>query len=251
MEAKDLIPIPKLLSAENVLVVFPHPDDAEIAAGGTIALLTKAGARVTYASATDGSLGTFDPSVSPQELARLRREELNASARLLGVTETIWLGFTDGSVPEPGEMREPLVRLIRKIRPDFVITLDPWLPYEAHPDHRKVSMGAVEACMYSGFSHAYPEHMKEGLAPWSVKGVALALTPHPNTYVNVSSTWDLKIQAILCHNSQFPEPLWNQVAPYIRMKAQEYGKEIGAELAEPFKVLSLTHLHVNPDAWKS
>lgn len=251
MHAKDLMPVPRLLSARNLLVIFPHPDDAEIAAGGTIAFLVQQGATVTYLSATDGSLGTYDPSVEPQNLAEIRKKELEESARLLGVKEVLWLGLRDGFVPESPEMRGEIVRIIRAVKPDFVLTLDPWLPYEAHPDHRKVSMAAVEACMYAPFPHAYPEHLREGLEPWAVKGVALALSTAPNTYVNVSTTWELKMQAIQCHRSQFPEAVWNQVAPYIRLKAQEYGKEIRARYAEPFKVLSLNHLHVNPDAWRS
>ena len=251
MHSRDLIPVPRLLSAKNVLVIFPHPDDAELAAGGTVAFLTRNGASVTYAPATDGSLGSLDPSVDPEQMAEIRKKELEAAGAVLGVREIIWLGYKDGFTPEPAEMREGMVTIIRKVRPDFVITLDPWLPYEAHPDHRKVSMAAVEACMYASFIHAYPGDRERGLEPWSVTGVALGLSPAPNTFIDVSSTWDKKIEAMLCHKSQFPEPIWNQVLPYMQLKAQEYGKEIGRDLAEPFKVLSLTHLHVNIDAWRS
>ncbi|MBE3519192.1 MAG: PIG-L family deacetylase [Firmicutes bacterium] len=251
MHAKDLIPIPRLLSARNVLVIFPHPDDAELAAGGTIALLAKNGASVTYVCATDGSLGSLDPAIAPELIAQIRKKELEAAAEVLGVKEIIWLGYRDGYAPEPPEMRPKMVSIIRKVQPDFVITLDPWLAYEAHPDHRKVSMAAVEACMYASFNHAYPEDRERGLGPWSVTGVALGFTPAPNTFVDVGPTWDTKIQAILCHKSQFPEHIWSQVSPYMHLKAQEYGKEIGKEFAEPFKVLSLMHLHVNIDAWRS
>ncbi|HHW18294.1 MAG TPA: PIG-L family deacetylase [Firmicutes bacterium] len=250
MNIKDLVPIPELRRARNVLVIFPHPDDAELVAGGTVALLTGEGATVTYAPVTDGGMGCFDPRASREEISRLRRKEQAEAAGILGVSHIEWLGFEDGRVPEPETLRKSMVSLIRRVRPDFVITLDPWLPYEAHPDHRRTAMAAVEACLFASFPLAYPEDLDKGFLPWQVTGIALALSTYPNTFINIEKTWDKKIQAILCHRSQFPEEVWNTFFPYILAKSQEYGKEIGAKVAEVFKVLSPTHLHVMVDTWR-
>ncbi|MEX0975367.1 MAG: PIG-L deacetylase family protein [Bacillota bacterium] len=251
MNPKDVIPIPHLRQARNVLVIFPHPDDAELTAGGTVALLSGEGAAVTYAPVTDGSMGTFDPRFSREQIAAVRRREQEDAASMLGVKDIEWLGFRDGFLPDVETLREPMVKLIRRFQPDFVLTLDPWLPYEAHPDHRKTGMAAVEAVIYAAFPLAYPEHLQEGLVPWGVSGIAMALSARPNTFINVESTWDRKIAACLAHKSQFPLDLWNSMyMPYIQAKSMEWGREVGAGVAETFKVMHPYHLHVMVDAWK-
>lgn len=227
-----LLSIPRLQEARNVLVIFPHPDDAELVAGGTIGLLAEQGATVTYAAVTDGNMGTFDPSMARKEIGSVRRKEQEAAAEILGIREVIWLGFNDGFIPGIETVRQSMVRIIRRVKPDFVITLDPWLPYEGHPDHRKPGLAAVEACMYASFPLAYPEHRSDGLTQWGITGIALGLSPKPNTYIGIDSTWDKKIQACLCHKSQFPEPLWNALyLPYIQAKCIEWGTPGGSENA--------------------
>lgn len=251
LNLKDLIPIPHLRQAKNVLVIYPHPDDAELVAGGTIALLTGDGAAVTYAAATDGDMGTFDPGVPPAQIAAVRRQEQQEAASLLGVRKVEWLGFHDCFLPEVGVLRRSMVKVIRQVKPDFVITLDPWLPYESHPDHRKTAMAAVEAATFSAFPLAYPEDIQEGLMPWQVTGVAMALSTRPNTFINIEPTWEKKIQACLCHKSQFPPDQWSGLyMPYLQAKSAEWGHEIGASAAEAFKVLHPYHLHTIVDAWR-
>ncbi len=246
-----MIPIPELNKARNLLVVSPHPDDAELTVGGTVALLTEQGAKITYALVTDGSKGGLEPNISEEDLAATRRKEQIEAARLLGVQHVEWLGFQDTKVPAPEILRKPLISLIRKIQPDFIVGLDPWLPYEAHPDHRRTSMAVVEACLFAGLPMIQPEDMAHGFQPWQVPGVALALSVRPNTLINIDSTWEKKIQAIKCHKSQFPDQLWNVFYPLILAKSQEYGRQINAKTAEAFKVLTTTHLHIMVDAWKA
>jgi LmbE family N-acetylglucosaminyl deacetylase len=250
MQIKDLIPVPELTSARNALVVSPHPDDAELVAGGTVAVLAGQGAEVTYAMVTDGSMGGFDPGVSEEQVAAVRRNEQSEAAKTLGVQHIEWLGFQDTRVPLPEVVRQPLISLIRKVQPDFVISLDPWLPYEAHPDHRRSAMAVVEACLFAPLPMVQKEDLAQGLMPWQVTGIALALSPKPNTYINIDSTWEKKVQAVKCHRSQFPDWIWNAFYPAILAKSQEYGQQTGAGLAEGFKVLTTTHLHVMVDTWR-
>lgn len=251
MDIKDLIPTPNLLEAKNVLVIFPHPDDAELTAGGTVALLTSKGAKVSYCCATDGSMGCFDPSMTREKIAAIRKEEQARAAEALGVKDVHWLGFEDGFLPDIETVRRKMVAVIRLVKPDFIITLDPWLTYEAHPDHRKAAMAAVEAAMYAPFPLAYPEDIKKGQEPHSVGGIAFAVSSHPNTAIDITETWERKIAACLCHKSQFPEPVWNNVfAPILTAKAAEIGRKIGAAFAEDFKVMTMTHLHIFADAWR-
>lgn len=245
------LPIPDLLSAKNVLVIFPHPDDADLMAGGTVAALSRRGARITYAPVTDGNMGSFDPAATREMISRIRRAEQESAARVLGVSQIEWLGFEDGAVPEPDDLRPHLVALIRRVRPDFVITLDPWLLYEAHPDHRRTAMAAVEACLFAPFPLAYPDDLHAGNLPWQVTGIALGFSAHPNTYVGIDQTWELKLEAIRCHQSQFPDQIWQAFFPLIEAKSIEYGHMAGSKYGEAFKVLTPTHLHVMVDTWKA
>lgn len=251
MDIKDLIPIPDLLEAKNVLVIFPHPDDAELTAGGTVALLTSKGAKVSYCSATDGSMGSFDPSMTREKIAAIRKEEQVRAAETLGVRDIHWLGFSDGFLPDIETVRRKMVAVIRLVKPDFIITLDPWLTYEAHPDHRKTAMAAVEAAMYAPFPLAYPDDIKEGQEPHSVDGIAFAVSSHPNTVIDITETWERKIAACLCHKSQFQEPVWKNVfGPILTAKSAGIGRKIGAAFGEDFKVMTTTHLHIFADAWQ-
>ncbi len=251
MNLRDAIPIPELRRARKVLAIFPHPDDAELAAGGTVALLTSEGVQVTYALATDGEMGAFDPSLTPQDVSKTRRAEQEEAARLLGVSQVMWLGFRDGFLPDIEILRKSMVGVIRQTRPDFVMTLDPWLPYEAHPDHRTASLAAVEACTFASMPLYYAEDLRDGLLPWGVTGIAMAFSAKPNTYINVDHVWEKKIDACLCHRSQFPKPQWEGMFyPLIQSKAMEWGQQAGSTYAEAFKVLSPFHLHIMVDAWR-
>ncbi|HOV65870.1 MAG TPA: PIG-L family deacetylase [Bacillota bacterium] len=249
MITKHLIPIPDLLEAKNVLTIVPHPDDAELIAAGTISILTSLGAHVEYVLASDGSRGGYDPSISEENLAATRRQEQTRAARIIGVNDITWLGFKDTQVPHPEVVRGPLISIIREKKPDFILTTDPWLPYESHPDHRRTSMAAVEACLFSSIPMVQPEDLAKGLGPWQVQGIAMALSPRPNTFINIEASWEKKVEALKCHESQFPPKVWEVFYTVIAAKCKEYGASIGAQWAEAFKVVTPTHLHVMPDTW--
>ena len=161
---------------------------------------------------TDGAKGGLEPGFSEAQVAAIRRAEQEQAGKVLGVADIIWLGFQDTEVPKPETVREPLISLIREVQPDFVISLDPWLPYEAHPDHRRASMAAVEACLFAGLPMIQPEDMEHGLVPWQVTGIALALSLKPNTFIGIDATWEKKLEAIKCHRSH-PLPHLGHVLP--------------------------------------
>lgn len=243
MDLSMLLPIPKLLEARNVLCVQPHPDDLDIAAGGTLARLTGAGAHVTLATVTDGSKGTENPAQDPAALVELRRQEQEAAARITGVQELVWLPFTDGELPAGDALRDEVIRLIRRVKPDLVLTIDPFIPYEAHPDHIRTGRAVLAAVLFSGLPRFAP-----GSEPYGVPAIALAQTNRPNTYIDVTAEFDRKLAAFGAHQSQFPPEALQRYSFYLNIRTAEYGKEIGAAHAEAFKVLTPTHLHYNPDA---
>ncbi len=244
MPLKDILPVPSLESVASVLCIQPHPDDNEIGAGGTIAALTRHGVRVAYLTVTDGSAGTQDPTLAPEKLARIRYEEACRAARHLGVSELLWLGIPDNDVPEERELARLLLGVIRRVKPDAVLVPDPWLPYEAHRDHRLVGLAAANACMLSGFPLVKSE---PDAPPHSVAMVGFYCTPRPNAWINVDATWQRKMEAVRMHASQFEEG-WATFSMYLDMKARELARGRGFVRAEAFKVLPPILLHFNVDA---
>jgi LmbE family N-acetylglucosaminyl deacetylase len=255
VSVKDLLPIPSLRAARKVLFVQPHPDDAEWGAGATIATLVLQGAEVVYVTVTDGSWGSYEPGVQPGALAARRRQEQAVAAGILGVREIAWLDFQDGLVPVGGgpDLREAIVHLIRAYQPDAVMGPDPWLPYEAHPDHYNTGLAVAAAIIFAGLPSA---HHRDELPAHSPAMLAMYNTANPNTYVGVDAVWDKKIEAIAAHSSQFSGELWEMGKFVLRTQAEELaarGKAAGkvdpsTNLVETFKVLAPLHLHCNQGA---
>lgn len=247
---KDLLPIPDLLAARRILVVQAHPDDAEVGAGATVAKLTAAGVSAAYLTVTDGRMGTEDLSVNPAELVQIRRREAESAARALGVAETYWLNFPDGGNLSLTPVREQITRVIRLFKPAALLVNDPWLRYEAHSDHRVTGLAAVEACLYSGFPHYCPEQLADdGLTLHKVDQVALYTSSHPNTFIDVTEYWTVKLEALEKHESQFSPEMIELLSFYLTTKARELAQGRGCDLVEAFKVLTTTHLHCFEETW--
>lgn len=249
MDIKNLMPLPSLENCKSILCIEPHPDDNEVGAGATIAKLVKNGCRVTFLTVTDGRIGTVNPMQDPDELVKIREKEMDDAAKLLGVFSIIKLGYADASYVNEKELTSRIVKVIREVKPEFVMTVDPFLSYEAHPDHRRVGMAAAEACLFSMFPHF---HSYGETTPskdiWPVSGVAFYNTACPNTFIDVDETWDLKIDAISAHKSQFFGQEFEMLKMYFAFKSLELAEGKGFSHAEAFKVLTPTLLHGNVDA---
>jgi LmbE family N-acetylglucosaminyl deacetylase len=229
---------------KNVLVAFAHPDD-ETGCSGTIAKLAKEGHNVYFLCQTNGSKGTYDLSIDSERLIKIRDKELREAAEVLGVRDVTILGNDDGDLQPTLSLRGDVVHAIRKWKTSIVFTLDPWLAYEAHPDHRHAGMMAAEAAVFSGFHNFYPEHKEEGLAPQKVEQVYLFSTAEPNTYVDITEFIDQKINARLCHRSQITqgteavdEKALQRLEDRIKGRAEVAAKKCGMKgikYAEAFK----------------
>ena len=106
----------------QMMVVTPHPDDAEIGVSGTVARWIREGKDVIYVVCTNGDKGTSNTNMKSEELARIREQEQLAAAKLLGVREVIFLRYPDQTLEDTPEFRKELVRLIRMYRPEIVVT---------------------------------------------------------------------------------------------------------------------------------
>lgn len=187
-----------------VLALTPHPDDAEIFAGGTIAGMIAAGARAYILVATDGRRGSFEHD--GPALAEMRAAEGRRAAHVLGAEPPILLGYPDLELDHlaPGVLREAFIRAIRQFRPDVVIAEDPFAPYDPHPDHRAVAWAASDALSFSELPLMHPEHLEQGLQPHFVveKYFYSEHLPSTNRVIDVSATMDLKLKALAEHKSQ-------------------------------------------------
>lgn len=246
----DFLPIPELLKATNILVIQPHPDDMEIGAGATVARLIRSGSTVSCLTVTDGSVGSYDPAVKPADLTLTRRREAEKSAKILGVRNLHWLDFVDGGSLPYEEVRAKITKVIRQIRPDTIMVCDPWLPYEVHSDHIRTGLAAAEAGFLAGMPNFCPADLTDGIQPHTVDIFAFYYTAYPNSFIDVSETWPLKLEAIDCHTSQFSPDMAEMLKAFLTAKARNHAEGRDCELVEALKVLSPLHLHIFEEAWQ-
>jgi LmbE family N-acetylglucosaminyl deacetylase len=194
----------------RVLVVLAHPDDPEFFCGGTVARMADAGRQVFYCLITSGDKGADEPGIDPEELASLRQQEQRAAAAELGVKEVHFLGYRDGELHVGQGLRRDLVRIFRQIRPHTLITSDPSNYYSTfvnHADHRVAGQVALDAAWPGARSALYyPElYQQEGLEPHKVLEVYIAGPVHPDTTIDITEYFDLKLKALACHKSQIDD----------------------------------------------
>ncbi|WP_231845464.1 PIG-L deacetylase family protein [Pseudothermotoga hypogea] len=241
---KGMMKLPELDSFGKVLCVQPHPDDADISMGGTIAKLSQKGIRVYYVTVTDGSAGTRDESLVGKKLAEIRKKEQEKAAEILGVHELLWLDFEDLGDYTIEQVREKLIRIIRKIEPDAVFTVDPFAPYEVHPDHLRCGMSTAQAVSLYRLPKLVP-----GTSNHDVTAIGFFNTAFPNTFYPIEQEHlNRKFQAISQHKSQFDETSLQVLFSYLAEKSRAYSPVEG-QLVEPFKVLPPVALHVISEAY--
>jgi LmbE family N-acetylglucosaminyl deacetylase len=223
-----------------VLVVTPHPDDAESGAGGLIARWTRQGRSVVLVVCTDGSRGTSNRSVDPKDLAATREREQRASAEVLGLAEVVFLRLPDQGLEDSDLLREKIVRQIRLHQPETVLTIDPTRPYIRHRDHIMCGRVTLDAVFPYARDHlAYPRHiLDEGLETHKVREVYLWGAEAPDTFVDVTDTFETKLAALACHQSQVGDG-WEIREIRARSRYAEVGKKIGVKYAEQFKRLEI------------
>jgi LmbE family N-acetylglucosaminyl deacetylase len=230
---------------ERALVIFSHPDDAEFTAAPTIAALTGRGVAVHYVVTTDGGKGTDDPAVTPEQLAATRIAEQRAAADILGVSEIVHLGYPDGYLTPSLDLRRDIVRQIRRFQPHLVIAQN-WQrradgnPFIAHPDHLATGEATLAAVYPAARDRLnFPELARdEGLEPWKVRQVLVSGVERPNLWMDVSETFDVGLQAMRCHVSQFDD--WADVESRFRERIGEVGEPVGLPMAQAFLSIDLS-----------
>jgi LmbE family N-acetylglucosaminyl deacetylase len=245
-----LIEVPDLRCARRVLAVQPHYDDNDLGAGGTLAALAEAGAEIVYLTVSDDLLGVRDVHLSDTDArARLRAEQAEA-AQQIGVARQYWLDLPDAGPWDRFALRRELVRHLRLERPDFVFTPDPWLPYEAHPDHVRTGHAVAEACLLFDarrLASGDPE-LDLRFEPYELSGVAFYFTAAPNLHYAIGATRERKHRAIDAYRTQLDGTRRAEIHAVLEHKERQWSARGGSTHAEALKLLSPAHLHCNPDA---
>lgn len=225
--------------------IHAHPDDQEFTVAGTLAKWARQGCQVISVILTSGEAGSNDPAhdaAYKPTLAHIREEEQRTANALLGVSETVFLRQPDGELEATIALRKEVTKLIRRYRPDTVVTGDPQAVfygngYINHPDHRAAAQVATYAVFPSAGSRLlFADLLAQGYEPHNVKRLYLHGPEKPDTWVDITDTIDLKIAALKQHVSQLGD--WDP-EKMLREWAQEEGKEKGIPYAEAYKVMRL------------
>jgi LmbE family N-acetylglucosaminyl deacetylase len=219
----------------DVVVVTPHPDDAEFGVAGTVAKWTRGGKQVVYVVCTNGNKGTSDPEMKPDELAKMRQNEQRAAAEILGVREVVFLENQDQGLEDTPEFRKQIVRMIRCYRPETVVTADPYRRYIWHRDHRIAGQVVIDAVFPYARDHlAYPDLLEEGLQPHKVKEMLFWASENINFRSDITTTFDLKLAALRCHDSQVKSMRFSDLEDWLRKRCKDLAEGEDFELAEAF-----------------
>jgi len=223
-----------------VLGVAAHPDDLDFGSAGTFAAWASQGAKIYYLVLTNGNKGSADLAADPKALTELRRQEQRDAAKLLGAEDVFFCDYNDGELMVSMDVKRDIARAIRKVKPDTVITMDPSMLYDEargfinHPDHRAAGQSALDAVYPLARDHlSFPElYNDEGLAPHNVSTVLLTNFSKQNFFVDITATFDTKVEAIKAHASQVPDLAGMET--WMRSIAEQLGAKAGCQYAEGF-----------------
>ncbi len=220
----------------DLLAIGAHPDDVELAVGGTLILSGRQGLRVGVVDLTRGELGTRG---TPER----RDQEASNASTFLGLSMRENLGLPDGDITSDG--LNALVRVLRRWCPRIVMTH----PADCrHPDHTAAHHLVRNACFYSGLQKL---DQSADAAPWRPHHLLhFAEVRHfePDFVVDVTSVWDQRTEALRCYGSQIHSPTYKeqneepetyisnlQFFEWIEARARTYGQLAGCTYGEPFQ----------------
>ena len=231
----------------DVLLFFPHPDDAELTMGGTIAKLTKHNLKVGIIDLTRGELGTRGTALT-------RQKEAEQAAKILKVTFRKNMNLQDGNVQVTKENELKLVSIIRMYKPKIIFA-----PYsnDRHPDHINTSFLVKRAYFSSGLPKVKTYENKKSQEAYRPEKLFYCMHYYefdPSFIVDISDTFEDKMKAVNAFSSQFFNP--KSIEPetfisksnflnFVEARAINYGFKIGKHYGEPFYCEEVIELDLN------
>jgi bacillithiol biosynthesis deacetylase BshB1 len=222
----------------DILVIAAHPDDAELACSGTIAVQIAKGYKVGIVDLTRGEMGT-------RGTPEIRLQESEAASKILGISIRENLGFKDIFFKDDDSHRLEIVKIIRKYKPEIVLAN---AVSDRHPDHQKGGSVASTACFMSGLRKIETTLDGEVQDAWRPKLVYHYIQNNyikPDFVVDITEFWETKIESIKAFRSQFydpnsPEPKSfissEEFLDFIEARSREFGHSIMVKYGEGFTV---------------
>lgn len=220
----------------NVLAVGCHPDDLEIGCGGTLAKLAAQGHQVTMVHVANGDKG--HKVIQPEQLKQIRKLEAIKAGQLIGA-EVISMDVPDLAVKsDQDELISKLVKVIRRVKPDYIITHP---PEDYMKDHMEVSRAVFDASFAATvphYNHSEDEDAHHKVAPLYYMDTLAGVNFLPTEYVDISDYIETKIQMNDCHESQIKwlyEHDGIDFLDFVRTVSKFRGLQCGKAYAEGFK----------------
>jgi LmbE family N-acetylglucosaminyl deacetylase len=229
---------------QRALCIVAHPDDLEFGAAAAVARWTGQGKDVVYCMVTSGEAGI--DGLHPDECRRVREAEQVESARLVGVSVVEFLGLPDGIVEYGVPLRRTLAEVIRRHRPEVVITgnfRDSWGGRSLNQaDHIAVGRGVLDAARDAGNRWVFPEQLDGDLEPWGdVRAVWASGSPEARHAVDTTDTFDVGVASLEAHRAYIDGLGWEHFDPreFLEGMARQTGQELGVAFAASFEVYPL------------
>lgn len=220
----------------RVLAVGCHPDDLEIACGGTLSKYASDGHDVFMCHVANGDLGHKE--IMPEELARLRDIECKNAGKVLGAQEVFNLNVHDSYVTRyDDKVIDDLTEVIRFTKPHVIITHN---DKDYMKDHQEVSALAFDASFMAGLVHrATKSPAFEPIVPIYYMDTLAGVDFLPTHYVDISEHIEAKLAALACHESQIKWMLEHDKIDFldmVRTCSRYRGYQSGVAYAEGFRI---------------
>lgn len=226
----------------KVLVLTAHPDDVDFGSAGTLARWAAGGIEIHLTVVTGGGAGGFSDEARGDDVVSRRRDEQRQAAEVVGIASVEFWDYPDGDLHVSADLLKKVVEVGRRVRPDLILTHHPERDYtsfqKSHPDHLAVGQ-AVTHAVYPALEnpYAYPELLEAGLEPHKLRHLWYFAQPEhlTNMAVEISSTVDTKIEALLKHASQHPDV--EKMQQFVRQQAAHMAQQVNAadwQAAETF-----------------
>lgn len=227
---------------KNILAIAAHPDDLDFTSAGTLAGFAEEGTEIFYLIISDGSKGSHKINAGERKLAEIRKKEQISAAEVVGAKEVFFLGKKDGEIENTKELRKELVKKIREIKPNIVMSFDPagfdFSNPRSHRDHRMAAETAFDA-LYpaAGNKSFFPELLTQGYLPHTPDEIWFFATAKPNKVIDITKTLQKKTEALSSHKSQIENK--DELVKKIKEWAKTTALKEKFKYGEQFRVIKL------------
>ncbi|CAM3302001.1 PIG-L deacetylase family protein [Nocardioides dubius] len=229
---------------QRALCIVAHPDDMEFGAAAAVARWTGQGKEVAYCLVTSGEAGI--DGMTPPECREVREAEQRESCRVVGVSEIDFLGLADGVLEYGVELRRVLAEVVRRHRPEIVITgnfRETWGGRNLNQaDHIAVGRAVVDAVRDAGNRWIFPEQLSAELEPWGgVREVWAFGSPESEHAVDTTDTFAAGVASLEAHRAYIDGLGWADwdAEEFLEGGARASGARLGVKFAAAFEVFPM------------